>query len=182
MGFRDIMRVAPATVTFLASALLVVGLIIGVTEAIPLTPFAAPTMAILSVQRGGPPPPLKSGCGSLTLDMARSSIPPFAGSPATLLYGCGHGGRSPAFTTTRSHSEKKLTATPVFSVPQGWNLGLSELAGSGECTSGVITLKSGTPITLSPGTGYIYCLTTSGASSFFPFSIAWTRLGKVRIL
>ena len=170
------MKVASTTMAFLACGLLVSGLVVYVgADAAGRTAFAAPNSAILAINNGnGPPPPLKSGCTSLVLDSSHSTIPQFGGSPASMAYGCGDGG-SPAFVTTQSHSTKKLTATPVFSGPQGWSLGLREATGPSACSSGVISLISGTPVTLSPSTGYSYCLTTTNASTFSPFSVTWTH-------
>ena len=165
------------TVIFAACVLVVVGFVAhGWAGATGLVTYSAPSSAILSIDDGsGPPPPIRSGCSSLMLNAAQSMNPSVAGSPATLAYGCGIEGESPAFTTTQSHGAKKLTAIPIFSVPQGWGLELSQATGSGECTYRTIPLTSGTPVTLSSGTGYTYCLTTTDASSFLPFSVTWTQ-------
>ena len=171
------MKVASTTMAFLACALLVSGLVVYEgADAAGRTAFAAPNSAILAINNGnGPPPPLKSGCTSLVLDSSHSTIPQFGGSPASMAYGCGVGGASPAIVTSHSHSSKKLTATPVFSNPLGWSLGLREATGLGGCSSGVIPLISETPVTLSPSTNYSYCLTTTDASTFSPFSVTWTQ-------
>ena len=165
------------TVIFMACVLVVVGFVAhGWAGAIGVVTYSAPSSAILIIDDGsGPPPPLRSGCSSLMLNTVQSSNPSVAGSPATLAYGCGIGGESSAFTTTQSNSAKKLTAVPVFSVPQEWSLELSQATGSGECASRMIPLTSGTSVTLSPSTGYIYCLTTTDALSFSPFSVTWTQ-------
>ena len=170
------MKVASATATFLAPVLMVIGLLALGAATTGRAAFAAPSSAIFPVDGvRGPPPPLKSGCSNLVLDKAHSTIPTFAGGPASLAYGCGDGGGAPAFVTTQSHSVKKLTVTPLFSAPAGWILGLSRATGSWGCSSGITPLKSGTPVTLSPRTDYSYCLTTTGASSFSPFPVTWTH-------
>ncbi len=123
------------------------------------------------------PPPLRSGCSDLALDSDQSSIPSFAGRPATLVYGCGKGGDRPALETAESRTGNTPSATPMFTLPSGWTLSIGKTKSSGECSSrdGMITLSSGTPITLHSGTDYVYCLTTSSASSFPTFSITWSH-------
>lgn len=40
---------------------------------------------------------------------------------------------------------------------------------------GAVVLSSGTSLTLSPDTGYVYCLSSISASSFSSFSVNWTQ-------
>lgn len=118
---------------------------------------------------------VKGVCNSLALNRGQSSIPRFAGSPATLTYGCGGGGVFPAFVTIQLRSSRLLTLTPIFRVPSGWTLGIAKFKVTGECSPGnVVELSSGSSATLSPNTGYAYCLSTIGATSFSTFSVRWS--------
>ena len=122
-------------------------------------------------------PPLRSDCSRLTLDSEQSTIPSFAGRPATLVYACGKGGDRPAFVTTESRSDNSPSTTPIFTVPPGWTFSIGKAKSSGECSvdNKMVSLSSGIPITLPSSTDYVYCLATTSASSFSTFSISWSQ-------
>ena len=119
---------------------------------------------------------VRSLCGSLTLDRWQSTVPHFAGSPANLAYGCGWGGLLPAFVTGWQRGGSSVTVTPTFVLPSGWTLSLGRFSFFHECSpgGGLTPLESGTPVTLAPLAGYVYCLSTADASSFSSFSITWS--------
>lgn len=117
---------------------------------------------------------LTSGCGTLVFDTYVTYAPsaPFiGGQPAQIVFDCGNSGvplpyGTPvaAFSTTGTTSTT-VTVTPTFTVPTGWTLGIETTppGGSGTC-SGTTTLTTTSSVTLTGGTGYFYCLTTSSAS------------------
>ena len=119
---------------------------------------------------------VRSVCGSLTLDRWQSTVPHFAGSPANLAYGCGWGGFLPAFVTGWQRGAGSVTVTPTFVLPSGWTLSLGRFSFFRECSPGgrLTPLESGSPVTLAPLAGYVYCLSTAHASSFSRFSITWS--------
>ena len=111
-------------------------------------------------------------CGSSLVLNSGSVVPTYAGGAAYLEYDCGGGVGGEAFSSTGTTSTM-ATATPTFTLPSGWSLSVAGY-GSG-CTSGTTPLASGTPISLTGGTTYEYCLTSSSASTFTSFSIAWSQ-------
>jgi len=118
---------------------------------------------------------VRGECASLVLNHAQSTIPSFKGSPATLAYGCGTGGFLPAFVDIQLGRSTAPKLTPIFRVPPGWTLGIGRFGLKGECSPGnVVELSSGTSLTLSPNTAYVYCLSTARSSSFSSFSISWS--------
>jgi hypothetical protein len=121
-------------------------------------------------------PTLKSGCVTLVLDSSQSTIPKFAGDPSTLVYGCGKKGAGSAFTSAPSPSSVTSIIVATFAIPTGWSLGVGIAKPSGDCTASdkVVTLTSGSALTLQSGTNYIYCLTTGSASSFKLFTVTWS--------
>lgn len=137
--------------------------------------FAAPAEIDFATGPSHPPSQITSGCDAPALNPTQSIVPTDAGKPATLAYGCGGGGASAAFATGHSHSTKRLTVTPVFTLPEGWSLGIGAVAPSGECSSGEVALSSGTALVLSPDTSYVYCLSATNALSFSSFLVSWTR-------
>ena len=103
----------------------------------------------------------------------------FAGNSASLVFDCAPpptclacGSDLYAFTT-QGPTSGTVTATPTFTVPTGWTLGVSTDV-SGGCT-GVLALTSGTPATLTGGSSFVYCLSTSSSSTFASFSITWSQ-------
>jgi hypothetical protein len=104
-------------------------------------------------------------CSSLVLEPSLSNIP-LAGNAGFLAYDCG---TSAAFIANPAGSGP---ATPTFNVPTGWTLGVSPV--SSDC-SPQTTLTSGTAVTLTLSSGYLYCLTTTSATNFTSFSILWTQ-------
>lgn len=117
---------------------------------------------------------LKTRCDSLTLIIDSSNVPKFAGLSATLVYGCSKNGL-PAFSTGPFRSTQAFT--PRFTLPSGWSLSIGFARHHGDCSSsdGIVSLSSGTSITLPAKTSYIYCLTTNSASNFSSFTISWAQ-------
>lgn len=112
---------------------------------------------------------LFSQCNGIT--QSSKSNTSYAGSPAQILYGCYSFGNIIAAFYTNGTTSSSVMATPTFTEPTGWTLGLTD---NGGCIS-TITLTSGAAISLSGGTNYLYCLTTSSASNFTSFSITWSQ-------
>ena len=107
--------------------------------------------------------------GSLVLNSGLSVVPAYAGGTAYLEFDCGG---SDAFSSTGTTSTV-ATATPTFTLPSGWSLSVAGL-GAG-CNTGTTPLTSGSPVSLTGGTPYEYCLTSSSASTFTSFSITWSQ-------
>jgi hypothetical protein len=141
---------------------------------LPFVPASQGSTTISLLSPG--PPTLKSGCATLVLDSSQSIIPKFAGNPSTLVYGCGKKGAGSAFTTAPSPNSMTSTIVATFAIPTGWRLGVGVAKPSRDCSTsdGVVTLTSGSELTLRSGTNYIYCLTTGSASSFKTFTVTWS--------
>ena len=124
---------------------------------------------------------VEGDCGnSLVLDTGDGSIPSSAGQSAILIFACSvatTGSPVPAFTLTSS----LVTATPTFTLPSGWSLSVDSLADNpstvGTCRGGPYeaSLTSGSSITLTNVAGFVYCLTSSSASTFSSFSVTWSQ-------
>lgn len=127
--------------------------------------FPGQTFTVVTLTAGG--------CGSsLVLDNAFSVIPSYAGNAAYLDFDCGATGGE-AFSSTGTTSTM-ATATPTFTLPSGWSLSVAGYGAS--CSSpGTTPLASGTPVSLTGGTNYEYCLNSSSASTFTSFSITWSQ-------
>ena len=150
---------------FAAVTLLSSGLVVYATTTLFSQTFPSQTFTTASLSQ--------NNCSPLVLEYA-STLPSFAGSPATLIYSCSLAPITvgdAAFSTTGTTSNT-VTVTPTFSVPSGWALGLDKW--NGNCASPT-TLTSATPITLTGGSFFAYCLTTTSASNFTSFSITWSQ-------
>jgi hypothetical protein len=140
------------------------------------------TVSFLAFQSGNTsrmhhlPPALRPDCKRLTLDSRQSTIPKFSGLPGVLVYACGKVGE-PAFSTVKSSNGIAPLVTPTFTAPSGWTLGVGIEQSSGECSlgDGLISLRSGISVVLVSGTNYVYCLSSTNASSFSRFSISWSQ-------
>lgn len=112
-------------------------------------------------------------CGrTVVLDPSLSNYSPVAGTIAELVYACDTSG-SAAFTTN-GPTYITVSATPTFTVPSGWIMWVDTTAG--DCASiSQSGLTSGSPIALTGGTGYVYCLYTASASTSSTFSVAWSQ-------
>jgi hypothetical protein len=103
--------------------------------------------------------------------------PTYSNNPSALGYGCGAGGDS-AFTV-QGTSSIQVTVTPTFSVPTGWSLYAVSTPGWCEVpeptVSQVVPLTSGSPLTFNGGSSWVYCLTSSSASTFAAFTITWSQ-------
>jgi hypothetical protein len=121
-------------------------------------------------------PALRPDCNHLTLDSRQSTIPKFSGLPAVLVYACGKAGE-PAFSTVKSSNGNAPLVTPTFTGPSGWTLSVGIKQSSGECSlgDGLVSLRSGIPVVLVSGTNYVYCMSSTDASSFPKFSISWSQ-------
>ena len=152
----------------LVSLLLIVTLLVG-------SSLAYGAVAPFVPGRPRAPPVVSSGCARLTLSH-QSTVPSFAGAPADLVYGCGRNGGRPAFSTGHSHGGKPLLLTPTFSLPTGWTLSVGKARLLHECSprDRMVVLGSGRSTVLQPDTDYVYCLTTTSASSFATFSVTWS--------
>lgn len=121
--------------------------------------------------------------GTPELDTYLSYAPGgFASNPAQMIYDCnpdplGATNTGTAAFSTQGSTSITVTATPTFTVPTGWTLGVEGKPSSGSSTecNGMTALTSGTPVTLAGGTSFVYCLSTKSASSFSSFSVSWTR-------
>jgi len=111
--------------------------------------------------------------GSLVLNSGASEVPAYAGSPSYLQYDCGGGPGQQAFSSTGTTSTT-ATATPTFTLPSGWSLSVQGY-GDGCFAVGNTILTSGTPVGLTGGSTYEYCLTSSSASTFTSFAITWSQ-------
>ena len=119
--------------------------------------------------------------GNLEIDTAGSTIPTDSGSFSRIMYDCS---TSQQAFSTQGSANATITVTPTFTVPAGWALAVTGAvypfnAASQPCSSNPSTvypaLTSGTPVTLNGGTNYVYCLTSSSASTFTSFSITWSQ-------
>ncbi|MBO0888891.1 hypothetical protein J2P12_07305, partial [Candidatus Bathyarchaeota archaeon] len=100
----------------------------------------------------------KSNCSTITWP---STVPPTSG---TLVGNCVNGNNQiPAFTVNRDGS-----STPTFSLPSDTGILTLSLGiapdGSG-CGSGIRAITSGTPVSFTSQSGWIYCLTYTASPS-----------------
>ena len=111
-------------------------------------------------------------CGnSLVLDTSASTIPSAAGQAATLVYACDTSGGA-AFNSNGAPQ----SVTPSFTqLPAGWTLTIDETSDTSLCGTSAAALTSGTPFTPTSPNSFVYCLTTSTASTFTSFSITWSQ-------
>ena len=119
-------------------------------------------------------------CGNdPVLDHSFGTIPDSAGQPATLVFTCSDSPTpDPAFVENTSGA-----AIPTFTLPSGWSLyvdSLSELTSGSLCTHGQYEagpLTSGEDAGLLTGGAlagqFVYCLTSTSASTFTSFTINW---------
>lgn len=121
------------------------------------------------------PPALVSECIRVVLDLKQSTIS-FSGRPAILVYSCSKDG-FPAFFTSFSRSPSTQPVIPSFTIPAGWTLGVGVAKLRGDCSSKdpMVTLKSGSALTLRSGTPYVYCMSLASAQNFTSFSISWIQ-------
>lgn len=116
----------------------------------------------------------EGSCGdSLVLDTTDSVIQS-QGQGATLVYACGATSATPAFTTSNVGGQ----ATPTFTVPTGWSLGIITTNSPGLCSGSpqsVEPLSSGASISFGTSLSYVYCLTAASASDFTSFSVTWSQ-------
>ena len=149
---------------FSALALLSSSMVVYAATTLFTQTFPGQTFTVITLTAGS--------CGSSLLLNSGSVVPTYAGSTAYLDYDCGGGFGQEAFSSTGTTSTV-ATATPTFTLPSGWTLSVINY-GSG-CNVGYTVLTSGTPISLTGGTQYQYCLTSNSASTFTSFSITWSQ-------
>ena len=160
------MKITRTVMIFTTVLLLSGGLVAYATSTLFTQTFPSQTFNTASLVQG-------TACsgGNLVIYAGDSTIPKFAGSPAVITYGCDSTG-STAFSTTGTTSNT-VTATPtITTLPTGWTLTAVPFTNS-LCTG--TSLTSGSPATLTGGTNYYYCLSTTSASNFTSFAITWAQ-------
>lgn len=132
--------------------------------------FPAETFATASLNVGS-----KCSGGDLVLVPADSTVPNSAGQYAALEFACDSTGDA-AFTSTGTTSTT-VTVTPTFTLPSGWNffVGPQNSPTTIACSNVEYEPTSGSPVTLTGGTSYAYCLTSTSASSFSSFTVTWSQ-------
>jgi len=154
------------------------------SQTIPGQTFTTSTTTTTTTSTTFTPGLTEGRCGNtLVLDTDAGNVPSAAGQSATLVFTCSVA-TSPDAAFTLASGFSSDTVTPTFTLPSGWSLSVDSLADNpsnvGTCTGGPyeVSLTSGSSVFLGVDggiNGFVYCLTSSSASTFSSLSVTWSQ-------